>query len=698
VGRDERERARTLLQAARRMRDHARELLDSARHHEHNAERFVRQLLPHEWLWAAGGDELDLSLFTRADLARRREWERRLDDLHARALLVWCSLRLERARREEAEEAEERSRRSFGRLLHRRERPQKLRPIDIFPALELCRERFWPDDLYLLRYFASTDWLDEAQRGKCAAALTRATRQVFERDPVYWKLWYLDDDAPELVEVLQSAAEQRGIPPYLYVWLGWRLDRLQHPELAVIAYRNARESADPELLLDLAEKLGEGDHWEERRRTLRRALAAERSRRTPRLRSDDFYRREIGRSLWYLGRLEEAVASFTRVSGDDEDESWRTALVREVADGERPSRETYRLLKRWLGHDLTRAQVHGRRAMRRDASAALLLLTRSCYQELVHRREDVARPDETPAVTPQIIVEADDGLFPSGRAGTAATLLVEEELPALRAKLEEETGVEIPITWIRPVSGLGEGRFRLYLNDVPLVDEVLSPEQSDPSAATRVIIGHLRELILANLDELLSTDAGVRLLERWVEADPGTGIRRWIRANRLDDERLQARFVRLLRALAAERIPLTDLDPIVHAFVEAPEADTVALAERTRGLLRVAEQVVDPSELADVLPPEVEEELEQWVRQDGDRKVLALPPHIAARLRVSVEATLSGDNAPLVVLRPGLRPFVRRLVAQVDPGRDVLARAELRDVVLLAGETTTLRVDRETMS
>lgn len=695
VGKDPRERARTLLQAGRRMRDRAHELLASARDHEQKAERFVRQLLPHEWLWSTDGNELELSLFARADFAQRREWERRLDDLHARALVVWCLLRLERARREEAEEAEG-SRRRFGRLRPSRDDAKRIRSVDILPALELCLRHFWPDDIYLLSSIASTDWLDEARRGSCADALTRATKHLFERDPVYWNLWYLDDDTPGLVEVLRSAAEQRGIPPYLYVWLGWRLDRLKRPDLALIAYGNARESKDPELLIGLAEKLAEGGHWEERRRALRRAMAAERCKDSKRLRPEDFYRREIGRSLWFLGRLEEAVASFTKVSGEDEDEAWRTALVGDVADGEQPSKDTYRLLKRWLGHDLTRAQVHSRRAMRRDTAAALLLLTRSCYQELIHRRRDLThRMFDAPAATPPIIVEADAELFPSGRDSRVATRLVDEELPAMRAELEQDTGVEIPVTWIRPVSGLGEGRYRLYLNDVVLVDEQLTEEQSDRVAATSAIVARLRELILANLDELLTTDAVERMLDRWVEADPGTGSRMWILATRLDDERLRARFVRLLRALVAERIPLTDLDPVVRAFVEAPEADTVVLAERTRGLLGVAERVVDLSEVADALPPEVEEELERWIHEDGDRKVLALPPDVEARLKAAVEQALAGnDRAALVVLRPGLRPFVRRLVAQVDPSRDVLARAELRDVVLLAGETTPLRVDR----
>jgi hypothetical protein len=700
AGTDERDRARTLLQAARRMRNRANELLSSARRREQKAERFVRQLLPHEWLWSRDGDELDLSLLSRADLVRRRDWERRLDDLHARALLVWSSLRLERAMREEVEEAADQSRRRFARLRPSRDDARRLRPADIFPALELCRRHFWPDDLYLLRYFASTDWLDEGQRADCSDALTRATRNVFERDPAYWKLWYLDDDAPDLVEVLQSAAEQRGIGSYLHVWLGWRLDRLKHPELALVAYENARESKDPELLLDLAEKLAEGGHWEERWRVLRRAMAAERSSSGERLRPEDFYRREIGRSLWYVGRLDDAVASFAQVSGlhEDPEEAWRTVLVGEVAQAEQASKETYRLLKRWLGHDLTRAQVHDRAAMRRDAAGALLLLTRRWSQQLIHRSRDVTQlMFEAPAATPPIIVEADAAFFPSGREGDAARRLADEELPAMQAELERQTGVETPTTWIRPVSGLGEARYRLYVNDELLVDDTLSDDQSDFAVAARVIVERLRELILGHLGSLLSTDGAERLLDRWVEADPGG--RMSMRTRELADERVRARFVRLLRALAAERIPLTDLDPIVRAFMGATAADTVVLAERTRSLLNVAEQVVDPSAVAEAVPPDIEAEVERWVHEDGERRVLAVPPAVAAQLRREVaQALAKTEHAPLVVLRPGLRPFVRRLVAQLDASRDVLARAELRDVVLLAGETAPLRTDTEVTS
>jgi tetratricopeptide (TPR) repeat protein len=730
----EAERAAALLEAAERIEERAAELLASAENHERKAEMNLRRLLPHAWLWLPDGTELDLSLLGRADLDRRREWERSFDDLHARALLLWCSLRLERARREEEEEEAEaeRPRRARVRLRPRQETKPKIRPEHLFPALQLCQDHFWPDDLYILGQFANSEWVDETRRGTCRETIQRATRHIFERDPVYWTLWHLDEDAPELEEVLRSAAERRGIPRYLYVLLGWRLDRLDRPDLALTAYAKALESKQPEVLLDLADKLAEGGHWDERRRALVRAKAADRLSSDARRRSDDYYHREIGRSLWELGRLESALGWFTRVSGDDDNEAWRTAIVARLVEVEQQkSKETYRLLKRWLGHDLTRAQVQGRTAMRRDAASALLLLTRSWYHELVHRRRnpEPARMIEAAAATVPIMIEADPGFFPSGEKSRAVKRLVEKELPAMRMAIEAETGVEIPAIWIRPTPDLGEGRYRLCLNEAPLAEGVLTQEQRyvvdengddhtgppgrDPLTGRAVfwvrkrsnglaydrytyIVRHLSSVVLANLGELLSTEAAGRMLDRWVEQDPGNGERASIRARHLDDERPRARFVRLLRTLAAERIPLADLDPVVRTFGAAPETETIALAERVREALRVAEQVVDPSELADVLPPDVEDRLADWIHHDGTRRVLALPPDLLADLKKVVKDTLEIDQrTALVVLRPDLRPYVRRLVAQVDPRRDVLARSELRDVVLLSAGPAGAPVEDE---
>jgi tetratricopeptide (TPR) repeat protein len=728
------DRAAALLEAAERIDKRAAELLASAENHERKAEMNVRRLLPHAWLWLPDGTELDLSLLGRADLDRRRVWERSFDDLHARALLLWCSLRLERARREEEEEEAEAEPpwRGRARLRPRHQAKPKIRPEDLFPALQLCQDHFWPDDLYILGQFANSEWVDETRRGACRETIQRATRHIFECDPVYWTLWHLDDKAPELDEVLRSAVERRGIPRYLYVWLGWRLDRLGRPDLALTAYEKARKSKQPEVLLDLADNLAEEGHWDERRRALFRAMAADRLSCGPRLRSDDFYYREIGRSLWELGHVERALAWFTRASGEDEQEPWRTAIVAALLKTEQhKSRETYRLLKRWLGHDLTRAQVQGKTAMRRDAGSALLSLTRGWYQELVHRRRDpnLARMIEAPAAALPIVIEADSGFFPSGRKSRAVKRLVEKELPGMRMAIKSDTGVEIPAISIRSTPDLGEGRYRLCLNEVPLADDVLTKEQRyvvdetgddqtgipgrDPLTGAAMlwvrkrsnglaydrytyIVRHLSSVVLANLGELLSTEAAERMLDRWVEQDPGSGERASIRARHLNDERARTRFVRLLRMIAAERIPLTDLDPVVRTFAAAPETEAVALAERARDALRVAERIIDPSELAGALPPEIEDQLEKWIHEDGARKVLALPPDLAADLKKAVEQILPTDErSTLLVLRPGLRPYVRRLVAQVDPRCDVLARTELRDVVLLSAAPSAAPVEEE---
>src|SRR4029450_13861590 len=101
-------------------------------------------------------------------------------------------------------------------------------------------------------------------------------------------------------------------------------------------------------------------------------------------------KRDVGSALWRVGKLRHAILWFSAIEGaDNSDPGWRTALVRAALDEQGvTSAEMYRLLKRWLGNDHTRAQTRGLGTMRRDAANALLHLTRESYQPLVHRPQD----------------------------------------------------------------------------------------------------------------------------------------------------------------------------------------------------------------------------------------------------------------------------------------------------------------------
>jgi tetratricopeptide (TPR) repeat protein len=693
------ERGDELRDAARRMKRKAKELRARAGNRDKKAAEQPKRLLPHEWVWAEN-DAPDWSLLGRRDLERRRTWERKLDDLHARALYVWCRVRLNRERVGDGGNTEEEG---------------------LLQLLEHLRRHFLVGDLEILTDCLDVPGLTERERKMYIKALRPLAADAMIRDPCAVALWYLNPhffSRERIAEVLETVlAGARGIPPALYYLCGLRLDEIGVPDLADKAYRKALRTDDADLLVRMANDLERRERWEWRGRALRRAFRRDRG---SHVLEADVYKREIGSALWRVGKLRHAILWFSAIEGaDNSDPGWRTALVRAALDEQGvTSAEMYRLLKRWLGNDHTRAQTRGLGTMRRDAANALLHLTRESYQPLVHRPQD-PNPGSgilPPNVLPLIAIEGDSDLFPRDRETPEVARLLDEEIPAMVKAVEQQTGVQIPSPWLLQTPGLGPGRYRLHV-DEPRVENGFAPEQRflvtgsaaegldglpghDPlSGASGVWIAEqfdgrpgidrytfmlrfLHHLVLEHLDALVTSEEVLRLL---LESGGGTPDRLRLQTTIHTDERRLARFVHVVRMLAAERVPLFDLDPVVRVFDEAaPDVPPFEIAESARRALGSARRMFDPTTPVAALPPEVEERIELGIHKSNGRRGLVLPTSEADQLRRILHECL--DAAPdslWVVLRAGLRPFVRQIVAQVDPSRDVIGRAELSEVALL---------------
>lgn len=679
VGRVERRRAeaRDHLEKARGIRDLAGKLREAARVFEKEARDVPPKLLPHGWLWRTQGrpdwsalKQHDLrSLWTRKrsfnwgaatshDLKKERRWERELDDLHARALFTLCSLELSGlVKGEEADQVKERVR----------------------PVLNLLRERFWPDDFAILTLSGELSEGEPESVARYNRQLRALVTRWCERDPAFWALSWVDeklfpgDDKAQAIELLHTMRGDRGVPASLYGWIGDRL-------------------------YAWGDKEGARDAYEGNRGRLKPAV-----------------RRGIARTHWALGSHAEALAELGGIRGGVSElgAEWRTRLIDEL-DVDDP--QSYRLLKNWLGKELTTSQLHAfergngsSAADVEDAASAVLLLARTCYHQLVRRPAEsgleVGAPPLFP-VTPAIL-EAEEGFFPEGAETKEVVRMIEREIPRFREETALGRGLQLapihisasneimPSSYRLHFEGIvrAQGRFALgetrYVPDGPRASKsglAGSPGRSPLvgtaglwlDEATQVpdgmevwdrhsyMLQQLRVVMLQHADGLLLAPQAVEAYREVVQRplDAKTGVR----------------LAQVLRGLAKEDVRITDLREVVAAFANAGGATGRDLLEHVRFALRGGLCGADGSRRLCALRPDLEDRIAGFLRTNGGDHFLAALVADATALRNDVEDLISRvdpDTSALVVLTPYLRPFVRGLVAPRHPALPILAYAEL---------------------
>jgi hypothetical protein len=651
------------------------------------------ELLPHSWLWVERNHhrEFDWDVFDRPEVRRERKLERDLGDLHIRALFAWATYVTPR------DDAE-------------RER---------YTALLKCLlERFLPDDFGVLT--ACRD-MCESGENPYDARLASLIDYWAAADPAWWALrfavsWEATVFSPlAAARLLRRAAESRGLPTSLCIWLGDELrnsaEKLragpkdvsdEWAAAALAAYERAATSTDPTVLFALGLTLCDHGLLERSLEVLEdsRRLADSGSRETdlPPPPSADEYRRTIAIVLSKLGRTDEASDELARIDADElSPEIWRAQLVKEIlADRIVDSVESYRPLKNWLGRVVTRAQASGNAAVLRDAADGLLELTLRRYQTVVRRPHDREFAGEAAEMTPTIVpvgLALDADLFPQADATDELTGLFDPHtgpFTTMQERIKEATGVTVPLPTISPVVGAATGRFTVFVNGASVATGTAGTPETPLWARYMSMVGQLEGVLLRNLDAFLGVQDVAFLLDEWESRSPADAEqRRELRVRTVPDETSLARLAEVLRGLVREGVPVTDVTSILEALSTAPAAfDRLQRIEYARAALADSLPGADGSRRLVRVPRDVEKTVAAWTHRRRGKRFLALPGDEAGTARAALRGDLDGvdGTACLVVSDPALRPFVQKLLASEHPGVPVLSMSELPDTVLGAAD------------
>jgi tetratricopeptide (TPR) repeat protein len=735
--------ARQLDKQAKDIRQEAEEKLKEARteravadDRETDALVVVRELLPHGWLWkqvpdpetGEPRDELDLSAFDNPEFLRTRRWERELDDVHVRALVMWCRLA-------QSADASDRAR-----------------------VLEFVREHFLPSDYDVLTERS------KLVRGDDGSALREVVEDWVEGEHAWWSLRRVTDgklfEPADAAKVLiRVARTDRTLPDGLFLWVSGQLDRLagsldekakeaESPEdavklqelakdcrsEAVTCHHRIRQSAladasvlfrlgdvllargDDEAALDAygaAEKIDEGEGYTNHPGTA--------------------YRRAMAVPLWKLGRHKKALAQLTQIDeaesaqaeGADPPEPWRDKIVCDLVECDSvKTSKAYRLLKDWLGRVLTAHRTDDR--VRRDASTALLRLGLLRYHQLERRTlEPEAAVSITNAMSPTVppvVLEADASSFFPEDAGTPRVrqMMAEDgDIARMRKRIEAQMGIGIPALQLLSGPNLGPGRYNVILDgsiaaaatlgtesmfapdleasrsagldgrvDVDPLDESgpgglwLAPDVDAPSELEVLdrydyMLRHVEAVLLRNLDLFYGIEQASAVFKKAkIDSTPESLVR----------------MAGVSRALLREGVPLTLASQrSIAAEVVKPDAGAVelpAFVERVREELAHVLPGADGSRPLVSVRHDIEDEIARWTQRRDGKEFIAVPGAKLVELRRLVDEQLAGlEPGTVLVARPsGLRRFVRRVVELDHPAVAVLAFTELTPDVQLQVE------------
>ena len=197
-----------------------------------------------------------------------------------------------------------------------------------------------------------------------------------------------------------------------------------------------------------------------------------------------------------------------------------------------------------------------------------------------------------------------------------------------------------------------------------------------------VITTHLTEIIKDNMAELLSYSETQKLLDEMPESH-----RRLV--SDLIPSQINLGIVqRVLQALLDERVSMRDLPTILEGIGEAVAANTrnmTQIVEHVRA--RLARQLSSVNAGADgVLPvislsPKWEQTFAESLVGDGEDRRLALAPSALQEfiegIRERFEDAGAQGHAPVLLVAPGLRPYMRSLIERFRPTTVVLSQAEV---------------------
>ena len=266
-----------------------------------------------------------------------------------------------------------------------------------------------------------------------------------------------------------------------------------------------------------------------------------------------------------------------------------------------------------------------------------------------------------PAVTP-LLLEIGDSLLPYVDPAQDGGKFFNTDIPALRQRVEAAMGMKTPGVRARPYSPATPDMYRIQLDEVPVVEG-----RASGSAA---MIEQLESVLLRHMAMYMGVQEGDDLLEEWAK-DPETAS---MIATSLDTPERRLRFIRLLRALVAERIPITRPQEILRAVRESGVDDLTRALRAVR--LRLRDDWLAGGRVRRTR--DVPADWQRWVQAGNGRVTFDVTAADAHRLLATVRTWMAEENAPdaLVATSLELQRFVRQLVAAEFPDLRVLTAEE----------------------
>jgi flagellar biosynthesis protein FlhA len=199
--------------------------------------------------------------------------------------------------------------------------------------------------------------------------------------------------------------------------------------------------------------------------------------------------------------------------------------------------------------------------------------------------------------------------------------------------------------------------------------------------APTVVTTHLTELVRDNMAELLSYAETQKLLDDLDKAQQK------LVADLIPSQISVGGVQRILQNLLAERVSIRDLPTILEGISEAAAftRNLTMISEHVRS--RLARQLSDAAANPDgivpiiTLSPDWEQAFAESIVGQGEERQLAMAPsrlqQFITLVRSSFEKQAMQGETPVLLVSPGIRPFVRSVIERFRPITVVMSQNEI---------------------
>jgi hypothetical protein len=360
--------------------------------------------------------------------------------------------------------------------------------------------------------------------------------------------------------------------------------------------------------------------------------------------------------------------------------------------------------------------------IRLELAAARLLLS-SFLDDLYRLSARSSRCSGWLTMVTPIAIEIEQSLVPPET--DAQTRLASEYLPAMRARLQADMGLEIPSVRLRVnQTELPPATYLIMLDELPLVLGRVEPgmrfspvspqmlkEHGIPGSSVvaadhpltdrpgswvapdmwhhvenlalelwpdprMFMVFHLEATLRRNLGDFLGIQECSKLVESWSKTEAGAELVRAVLPGQVE----KLRLCRVLRGLLRERTPIVRWQEILQTLrgTGLPDDDVDAEVRAVRLALKSSLPGNKPGTVHVPLPHNVESMIRTGLQRSGRKVWLALPPETTQQaLGIIRSLVRPGLRQVLVTADSEVRPFVRRVAELEFPDLMVISSEEV---------------------